>query len=278
MPKKILVLGATGHVGRPLVRALVAKGEAVKAASRSGAPVEGAEGAVLDLADPTTFGPALDGVDRLFALAPTGTVDPKTRLLPLITAAAARQVKVVLMTAFGVDADDQIPFRQLELALMATGTPFVILRPNWFADNFVNYWKGGLAHGVISVPAGEGRTSFIDAHDIAESAAAALTTTRFDGQAFPLTGPEALSYGDAAALLSEALGKPVAYQPVDDETFIALLTNVGVEQDYARFLASIFHPVREGWAAPVTDAVETLTGHKPRSLKTYVQDHAALLK
>lgn len=61
---------------------------------------------------------------------------------------------------------------------------------------------------------GEGRTRFIDARDIAESAAGALTTDRFDGQAFTLTGPEALTYGDAAALLSTMLGKPIRYTPL----------------------------------------------------------------
>lgn len=72
MAGKILVLGATGTVGRPLVRALLARGAAVKAASRSGAPVEGAEGVVFDYADPASFGPAFDGVDAAYVLLPAG--------------------------------------------------------------------------------------------------------------------------------------------------------------------------------------------------------------
>ncbi len=69
---KILVLGATGNVGRPLVEALLAKGEAVKAASRTGKPQGGAEGVVFDFADPSTIPAALDGVDRAFVMLPGG--------------------------------------------------------------------------------------------------------------------------------------------------------------------------------------------------------------
>lgn len=278
MAGKILVLGATGNVGTPLVKALVAKGESVKAATRSGKAVAGAEGVVFDYADPATFGPAFEGVDRAYVMLPAGYVNATELLLPVIAAAAARKVKVVFQSAIGVDADDDIPYRQVEIALEKSGTPYVILRPNWFSDNFHTYWKAGVDHGTIAVAAGEGRSSFVDARDIAESAAAALTSTAFDGKAFVLTGPEAHSYAEAAKILSDVVGRPIAYQAVDDATFVGILTGAGVPADYADFLAAILYPVREGWTAPVTDAVKTLTGHAPRSLATYAADNAAALK
>ncbi|MFG1186717.1 SDR family oxidoreductase [Xanthobacter aminoxidans] len=277
MSGQILVFAANGNVGQPLVQALLAKGEQVKAASRAGKAVGGARGVALDMDDPSTFATAFAGVDRLFLLAPTGSLDITARLLPVIEAAAARKVKVVLMTALGVDADDAIPYRQVELALERSGTPFVILRPNWFADNFHTFWKAGIDHGVIALPAADGKTSFIDARDIAESAAAALTTDRFDGRAFNLTGPEALTYGEAAAILAPVTGKPIAYTPVSDDAFVGILTGAGVPEPYARFLATLFHPVREGWTARVTGDVEILTGHAPRALSTYARDNAARL-
>ncbi|UJX47387.1 SDR family oxidoreductase [Xanthobacter sp. YC-JY1] len=277
MSGQILVFAANGNVGQPLVQALLAKGEQVKAASRTGKAVGGAQGVAIDMDDPFTFATAFASVDRLFLLAPTGSLDITGRLLPVIEAAAARKVKVVLMTALGVDADDAIPYRQVELTLERSGTPFVILRPNWFADNFHTFWKAGIDHGVIALPAAEGKTSFIDARDIAESAAAALTTDRFDGRAFNLTGPEALTYGEAAAILSSVTGKPIAYTAVSDDTFVGILTGAGVPEPYARFLATLFHPVREGRTAHVTADVETLTGHAPRTLSTYAQDNAARL-
>jgi uncharacterized protein YbjT (DUF2867 family) len=274
MGNKVLVIGATGNVGLPLVKALRDRGEAVKAASRAGRPVEGAEGVVFDISDKATFGPALEGVDRVFLLAPTGTTTPKETLLPVIEAAVERKVKVVLQSVFGVEADESIPYRQVERALERSGSAHVILRPNWFADNFHIFWKPGIDHGVIAVPAGDGRSSFVDVRDIADAAAAALTTDRFDGKAFALTGPEALGYADAARILSTVLGRPVAYQAVDDAAFVGMLTGAGVPKDYATFLASIFVPVRAGWTAAVTDAVPVLTGHPARSVETYVRDNA----
>ncbi|QTL03184.1 SDR family oxidoreductase [Aquabacter sp. L1I39] len=278
MSGKVLVLGATGNVGRPLVERLHALGQAVKAASRSGQPVAGAEGAAFDYRDPATFGPAFEGVASAYVMLPTGYMDPVGLLVPVIEAAAARKVKVVLQTALGVDADDAIPYRQVELALERSGTPYVILRPNWFSDNFLTFWKPGIDHGVIAVPAGEGKSSFIDARDIAGSAAAALTSSRFDGRAFNLTGPEALGYAEAATLISQVVGRPVAYNPIDDAAFVALLTGAGIGGEYASFLASLFYPVREGWTAGVTDSVEQLTGRKPIALGVFLKDHAAALK
>jgi len=128
------------------------------------------------------------------------------------------------------------------------------------------------------VPAAEGKTSFIDTRDIAECAAAALTSDAFNGRAYNLTGPEALSYDEAAAILSRVTGKPIAYAPVDDDTFVGILTGAGVPADYARFLASIFYPVREGWVAKPTGDVKTMTGHEPRSVETYAKDNIAALK
>jgi uncharacterized protein YbjT (DUF2867 family) len=274
MPGKILVLGATGTVGTPLVAQLLAAGEAVKAASRHATPVAGAEAVRFDLADDSTHGPAFEGVDRAFALLPTGHLEIEASLGRVITAAAARRVKLVLMSVFGVDADDSIPYRRAEIALERSGTAYVILRPNWFADNFHSFWLAGIRQGVIAVPAGEGRTSFIDARDIATSAAAALRSDRFDGQAFNLTGPEALGYAQAAAILSAAAARPIRYMPVDDAAFIATLAGAGMPRDYAAFLAGLFHPVREGWTAAVTPDVAALTGTAPRSLAIYAAEHA----
>ncbi|WP_201831661.1 SDR family oxidoreductase [Microvirga zambiensis] len=276
MAGKILVLGATGNVGKPLVGELLAKGEQVKAASRSGKAAGRAEGVRFDFTDETTFAPALDGVDRAYVLAPTGTLDVLGTVLPFVRLAAERKVKIVFQSVSGADANDDIPYRQIEIFIERSGTPYVILRPNWFTDNFEIFWLQGIKHGVISVPAGEGKSAFIDVRDIAASAAAALTTDKFDGQAFNLTGPEALSYGDAAEILSQASGRAIAYKPATDGEFVSTLVSAGVPKAYAEFLAAIFHPVREGWTASVSNAVQTLTGKAPRSVETYARDYAGV--
>ena len=276
MAGKILVIGATGHVGHPLVAQLVAAKEKVKAASRRGTNVAGAEAVRFDFANSATYRSAFEEVDRVYVLLPGGYTKVAALLEPVVQAAADRKVKVVLQTAIGVDADEKIPYRQVELFLMRTSVPFVILRPNWFADNFHTFWLEGVKRGAIALPAGEGRSSFIDVRDVAACATAALISDRFDGNCFNLTGPVPLSYYDAAVCLSLVSGRKINYTPVDDDTFIESATMAGVPHDYAVFLASIFLPVRQGWTGGVTGDVQTLTGQAPRSFEQYALDHAAV--
>ena len=277
MAGKILVLGATGTVGRPLVAALLAKGEAVKAASRGGAAIGAAEGVAFDLTRPELFAGALAGVDRIYVCSPTGIVDAAGLLRPFLEAAIGTGAKIVVHTAIGVEASDAIPLRQVELQIEGSGVPYVILRPNWFMDNFASYWLAAIQRdGVFSVPAGEARTSFIAASDIALAAAAALTSDRFDGQALVLTGDEALNYGEAAALLSQATGREIAYVPGDEAALVAYLTGQGVTPDYAQLLVAIFQPVAAGWCAAVTPDFRALTGQRAKRLADYVAENAAV--
>jgi uncharacterized protein YbjT (DUF2867 family) len=276
MGKAILVIGGTGNVGRPLVEELVARGEEVRIASRNPASVRvaGAGAVYLDLVKPETLEAAFDGVDRVYALAPAGNADPVGLLGPVIDHAARHPAKVVLQTAIGVNADNNIPLRQVELRLEKSGVPYVVLRPNWFADNFATYWLHDVLNGEIRVPAGEGKSSFIDTRDIAAAAAAALTTDKFDNQSLDLTGPEAFSYAEAAQMLSAVTGRKIGYRSIEDAPFIDALKAAGLDADYAQVLAAIFYSVREGWTAPVTDAVQALTGKKPRTLKAYLEQNA----
>lgn len=272
MSSTVLVAGGTGTVGRHVAKALAARGVAARIGSR-----RGEAGRVrLDYADPAGFDAALAGVDAAYVISPTGELDPDNRLGPFIGRAAARGVKLVLQTAIGVDADDAIPLRRLERRLQASGTRHVILRPNWFTDNFLTYWGAGIrAAGEIAVPAGNGASSFVDARDIAEVAAAVLTSDDQDGQALAVTGGEALTYAEVADLLGAAVGRPVRYRPSEAAAFIAQMVGMGMDEAYAGMLAAIFGPVAAGWTAAVSPVVEQLTGRQPRSVADFVREHAA---
>jgi uncharacterized protein YbjT (DUF2867 family) len=269
---KILVLGASGTVGRLLVPALVAKGQRVRAASRSGRSFDGAEAVRFDFADASTHAAAFEGIDRLYLLSPADNLEVEAFLLPVIALAAERGVKVVMQSVMGVEHEPQDPYRKVEIALESAPTSWVILRPNWFADNFHGAWAPAVARGEIALPAGDGASSFIDARDIAACAAAALTTDRFDHQAFTLTGPQALGYRDAAVLLSRAAGRTITYTPIGDDAFVAAMQSAGLPEAYGRMLAELFSAVREGRTAAVSDGVEVMTGRLPRELAQYAAD------
>ncbi len=276
MTAQILVLGATGTVGKPLVEALLARGESVKAASRSGQAVTGAAGVALDFTRPETFAAALEGVDRVYVSSPAGVVDAASLLRPFVAAAIERKCKIVIHTAIGVDVDDNIPLRQLELQIERSGLPYVILRPNWFMDNFTTYWLAAIkTDATITLPAGDARTSFIAAEDIARAAAAALTSDRFDGRALVLTGDESLSYDEAASILTAASGQDIRYQAGDDAGLIAYLTKQGLSADYAHVLVTLFGVVAQGWVAAPTPDFRELTGRAAIRLADYAAANAA---
>jgi len=275
---KILVLGASGTVGRLLVRALVAQGQAVKAASRTGRAVAGAEAVRFDYADRATHAPAFEGVDRLYLLMPADSLAVEAFLLPAVALAAERGVKVVMQSMMGVEHDPAGAYRQVEMALESALARWVILRPNWFADNFHGIWAPDVARGDIALPAGEGATSFIDARDIAACAAAALCTGRFDNQAYTLTGPQALGYAQAAAVLSQVAGRRIGYTPVSDDAFVAALRSAGLPEASGRMLAGLFGDVRNGHTAMVSDGVEVLTGRPSRGLAQYAADYRDALR
>ncbi len=272
----VLVTCARGTVASSIVAGLEQRANVrIKAGSRSG---EGAHGVALDYADADTFGPALAGVDAVFVLVPGGVVDGFAFAAPFVRVAAMKKVRIVLMTAMGIEHAPDSPYGQLEQLVTSSKAPYVILRPNWFADNFHTYWSHGVKTGVIAVPAADGASSFIDARDIAASAVAALTSSKFDNRAFTLTGPQAFTYAEAATLLGKHLDKAIRYEALLDEPFVAGMVGAGVPEDYARMLTSIFVPVRAGYTAAVTGDVETLTGKAPLTLDTYARDHLAQLR
>lgn len=271
-PQRIAVFGATGTVGSLLVDILVKQGHTVRALSRKATALPGAQAVRFDFSQPEMLGAVLDGINAAYVLMPADNLNVLGYLSPVIREAAARGVKVVFQSVMGVEANEADPYRQAELQLERSGTPYVILRPNWFSDNFHVMWSHDVRAGRLMLPAGNGETSFIDARDIAEAAAAALTTRKFDGQAFTLTGPQALSFGTAAAVISRARGQPLEYVPMTEAAFVQGMQSAGFDAAYAAMLAELFAAVREQWTAPTTDAIQALTGHAPRSFERYAEE------
>ncbi|ACI59714.1 NmrA family protein (plasmid) [Rhizobium leguminosarum bv. trifolii WSM2304] len=274
MAKTLLITAASGTVGTHLVDRLLAAGHSVKAASRT--VKHGASGHVkFDFADPSTFEEAIATVDAAYIVVPTGTTDlgPVAAFIDL---AATKGVKVVLQTAIGVDASDDIPYRQLELRVENSGARYVLLRPNWFFDNFHTFWLQGIrTHDLIALPAGDARTTFIDARDIADAASAALVGNQFDGQAITLTGADSLSYQEAADVISRLRNRTVRYEAVDTEGFTAYAQKTGLSATHAQFLAPVFYPVAQGWVGADNGEVARMTGKPPRRFVDYFSDYAA---
>lgn len=271
--KNILILGGTGKTGRRLVGRLRAAGRPVRTASRTGGDID------LDLDAPNTWAPALDGVTAAYLLEPNlqaASADPQARIPRLVTEAVAAGVRrLVLLSAPGA-AHDSHPLNPAEQSVRGSGVEWTILRPTWFAQNFSEGpWRPGVLSGNLTLPTGDGRTPFVDAEDIAEVAAAALTEDRHNGQVYELTGPRALSFGAAADLIAQATGRPVRHVDVAPEVYTEHQVADGIPPDVARILTGILTAVRVGQGAALADGVERALDRPAKPFEEYVAKAAA---
>lgn len=215
----IVVTGATGNVGRSLVRAMAEAGEPVTAVSRGTAPVNlprGTRYVRADLAAPETLRPALDGAEALF-LHDGGTggvgLDPRA-ILDVARAAGVR--RVVLLSSQGVvtrpeSASHGGVMRAVEEAVRESGLAWTILRPGVFASNAYAWAESVRAERTVEAPFGDVGIPVIDPADIAEVVAVALRKDEHAGRAYELNGPAAVTPRQQAEAIGAALGEPVRF-------------------------------------------------------------------
>lgn len=276
---KIFVYGAAGLVGGLVTDKLLSKGHEVFAGSRhpeKGEKKENLHWVPVDSLHPEKGLEILDRVDRAFFLSPGGYTNQYQILNPWVEKAKERKLgKIVLMSAIGVDhIPPEVPFRKLEIAIETSGLPFTILRPNWFMQNFNTFWISGiLKDRKIYFPAGDAKSSFIDARDIADSAVAALLNDMTNGKSYTLTGKEALTHGEVARKISESTGLVIDYVDISSNDFEKGLVEAGLPADYAAFLVIIANALKEGHTAPVHGSVRELTGKDPIGFDEYAKDY-----
>jgi len=205
----IVVTGATGNVGRPLVRALAAAGEEVTAVARRvpDAP-DGVACVPADLLRPETLEPALRGATAVFLLT-SGDWHAGGGDLPAVldVVRAAGVKRVVLLSSQGVGTGRHSP--HLEEAVTASGLGWTLLRPGGFASNDLAWAEAVRATRTVPTPFPDVALPVIDPADIAEVAAAALVGDGHLGRVYELTGPAPLSPRERAAAIGAALGEPV---------------------------------------------------------------------
>jgi uncharacterized protein YbjT (DUF2867 family) len=265
--KNILILGGTGKTGRRIAGRLRAAGQPVRTASRTGGDIG------FDLSDPKSWAPALDGVTAAYLIEPNLQ---EARIPGLVTEAVAAGVRrLVLLSAPGADGDHH-PLKPVEQAVRGSGVEWTILRPTWFAQNFSEGpWRSSILSGSLALPTGDGRTPFIDAQDIADVAASALTEDRHNGQVYLLTGPQAISFGAAADLIAKATGRTIRHLDVDPGVYVEQQVAHGMPADVAGMFAGIFTAIRNGQDSALADGVEQALGRPPRRFEDYVAEAAA---
>lgn len=214
----ILVTGASGTVGTALIEELKTGGHRFRAAYHSAhkaekASAEGYDAISLEFSEPKTLQPALAGVDTVFLLG-AGARGQAEREINVIDAAKAAGVKRLVKHSIWGAAAERFSLakihRQVERAVEASGIAWTFLRPNGFMQNFVHEAATIKSQDAIYQPAGDARISHIDVRDIARAATRVLTAPGHEGKAYELSGPQPLSYSEAANALSRVLDRKIS--------------------------------------------------------------------
>jgi uncharacterized protein YbjT (DUF2867 family) len=279
----ILVTGATGRVGREVVRQLAAQGVPVRALVRSAEGAAdlagpGVELAVGDLDKPETLDPAMAGVARMYLASRAEPQLPK-RESNAIDAALRARVKFIVKVSVsgGPDSPTQIGrwHWAAEKRLGSSGIPSSILRPTLYMQGAFQWLPQIAAKSEFHVPMGDGRASVVDARDVAAVAVAALNAQDLPQSLYDVTGPEAISFDAAADEISAVAGRRVDYVDVTPQQWKKESIAAGIPAWLTDDFLVIYGAYRKGYGAGVSTTVRDLTGKAPRSFRDFVQDHAA---
>jgi uncharacterized protein YbjT (DUF2867 family) len=266
--RDILVTGSTGTTGRRVAAVLAERGVATRRATRN----PNAAGQVrFDWADRDTHDDAVRGVSAIYLVAPIGVADPVPLVEPFLEAALRHRVRRVVVLSSSALAEGAPGLGAIHRLVRATMPEWTVLRPSWFMQNFTgdHLVAHGVCEGDIVTATGDGRVAFIDAGDIAAVAGCALTDDVPHNSEHIITGPEALSYADAAAILTRLLGRTIRHRSVPAEEAARRIAAHGVPAEFARVLAAMDVDIRDGAENRVTDTVQRVTGHPARTFSAW---------
>ena len=280
----IVVTGATGTIGRELVRLLAASEEPVRALGRGPSPGDAemprGEWVQVDLADRAALTEALEGGSRLYLL--TGNTEDMVRLQKNAVRAAvdAGVPAVVKLSALGATDRSKSVIGlwhfNVERELRDSGLAWTILRPHSFMQNFLDPLVLDSSEGVVRSAAGDGAVPFIDTRDIAAVSARVLAEPEaHQGETYTLTGPEAVTYAEATARIGSAIGRALEHVPETIDEAWARRRAAGQPTWLAAAQLALAEYQRVGGpTARTTDTVERLTGRPARTVEEFARDHA----
>ena len=195
-------------------------------------------------------------------------------MLPFLDRALAAGVRRIVLLSASVIPEGTPGVGTVHRRLRERVPEWAVLQPSWFMQNFTgrHFYAESIRHeDLLATSTRDARVAFVDADDIAGVAVRALVDPDAHNAAHVITGPEALSYGEVAAIVSESAGRPVRHRHVSPDEVRRRLLAAGVPEDFAGILTSLEDVIREGAEDRVTDTVERVTGRAPRSFR----EHAA---
>ena len=226
-----------------------------------------------DFDQPDGLAEAFAGIEKLLLISASDIGRRIPQHQAAIDAAKAAGVRHVAYTSISNPVPDNPSpvteeHRATEQALRDSGLQWTFLRNGIYAEFQATGAAQAVAGGKLVTNKGDGRTAYVSRADCADAAAVVLSTDGHEGQAYEITGPEAVTEDTVAEIAAEVSGKPVEVVKVDDAALIAgLVEHAGLPEPVAKIVADFGRATREGYLDTVTDTVERLTGHAPRTVR-----------
>ncbi|MGY0386511.1 SDR family oxidoreductase [Nocardioides sp. WG-D5] len=278
----IAITGASGHLGRLVADQLLDTVDPAEVVLLTRDPAKladyaarGADVRAADFDKPDELVDAFAGVERVLLISTDAVGARVEGHRNAIDAAAKAGVRHIAYTSISEPTPDNpagvvADHAATEDALRESGLAWTMLRNNLYADMQVDSVAQAAAAGQLVTNFGDGGAAYVTREDCAAVAVGVLTSEGHEGKAYDVTGPQAYTATDLAALATEKAGTPVEVVQVDDEAYTAGLVSAGVPDFIAPLFTSFGTATRLGKLATVTDVVEKIGGRKPTPLSALV--------
>lgn len=232
----------------------------------------------LDFTDATTFDAALAGVSRVLLVRPPQLADADRYFRPFVEAMKRAGIRqVVFLSLQGVENNPVTPHHKIEKLIVESGLPFTFLRPGFFMQNLSTIHRDEIRlRNELFVPAGNGRTSFVDVRDVGAVAALALASSTAEhlNKGYELTGSESPTYGEVAQLLTDVLGRRITYRNPSILRFIwQKWYKEGTPLGFTLVMVALYTVSKLGKADRLTSETKQLLGRNPTTLFQFVTDY-----
>jgi (4-alkanoyl-5-oxo-2,5-dihydrofuran-3-yl)methyl phosphate reductase len=275
-----LVTGATGDVGSRVVQKLLKRGNRPRVLVRNEAKARLLFGQQVDvftgdLAESGSIRGALTGADTLY-LVNVGPAIPERDEAAALLAKEAGVERIVKLSSLDVEHGLAIGawHEKGEAAIRAAGIPFTFVRPTGFMSNLLAWAHSIKTDKVVRTSTADGRRPFIHSEDIAAVSVEALISEAYAGQSLAITGPDSLTFGEATAIIAEAIGEPLTYEAVTDDEAGERYSRISGSAAETEAHVALWRAIREGRLAGVTHEVARILGRKPISLRQWAAENA----
>jgi uncharacterized protein YbjT (DUF2867 family) len=278
---RLLITGASGEIGRQVVKQLIRRGERPRIFVRDAMKAEALFGRDVDITlgdfeDAAALNLALNHIETVLSI--TAGPDLARHDASLAMAARSNRVsRVVKLSSYDarVNVGTGVWHAAGEAAIRESGVPFTFVQPSGFMNNMLHWAPLIKMKGVVRSATGAGRIPFIHPKDIVDVIVQTLTTEGFVGEALPITGPEALSYAEMAERIGAALGKPVGFLDISMDDARLEQAASGESDAVISAHVSIFQAIHDGVLSQVTDTVERVLGRKAAGIDQWIAENIA---